>query len=265
MKNYQFYLLKFNSDRLKESKYKISISFNEAKQNKELIAIADSQLLRTVRDITGKIVDLNEIHILHKMKNKLKENHEIDLQSLKEVRRIQFEINRNLYIPDIVSIVVKHPSHYRYLAKHGFQISQNVHGKEKTRTFKRLSCSAGQARNSTVIFCNVEIIDEVKRRINNNRNLTVPVSPSKFNAYFGLCSTATKLVTEPRFVVVPDYENEISFMCNYVTETDWDIDDIVEKKEVNLKMNRTDGMGLISPRLAHQWSLDLLVLFFCII
>ena len=83
-------------------------------------------------------------------------------------------------------------------------------------------------------------------------------SPSKFNAYFGLSSSATKIVTEPKFIVVKDYINYTSFMANHVTENAWRVDDTITQKFLeNVEMNRTDGMGLISPRLAEIWAKDL--------
>lgn len=61
----------------------------------------------------------------------------------------------------------------------------------------------------------------MRRRIDNGRDTSVPMAPSKYNAYFGLAGSSTKLVTEPRFIVVSDYFNTVDFMANYVTETDW--------------------------------------------
>ena len=46
-------------------------------------------------------------------------------------------------------------------------------------------------------------------------------------------------------------------MANFDTETDWDEDDLIEQREVTVDMNRTDGMGLISPRMAAIWANDL--------
>ena len=95
-------------------------------------------------------------------------------------------------------------------------------------------------------MCCESIIDEVKERLNNDRDVTIPIAPSKFNAYFGLYSSATEVVTEPNFVVVPDYNNKVAFTANFATETDYDQDDILDVREMNENMCRTDGMGLIS-------------------
>ncbi len=178
-----------------------------------------------------------------------------------EAKRIQDKINRMLFNPDYVTVVMDNLNQYDYLYKNGFTINDS--------NYKRLSCGAGQARVSTVVFGNEKIIPETKRRLNNGRNLNKKFSPSKFNAYFGLYGSATKEVSEPKFIVVKDFENKTSFIANYVIENGWGVDDTIIKKEIkDTPMNRTDGMGLISYRQAAKWAkemgLDYVPSQFCI-
>jgi len=162
---------------------------------------------------------------------------------------LEAKIESAQFIEDYVTIVVEDNKHYEYIYRNGLRINNKV--------FRRFSCSAGQARNSTVVLVNDEIADELRRRINNGRDMSKPLAASKFNAYFGLSTSATQVVTEPRFIVVPDFTNQNTFMANFVTETGEDEDDIVENREVTLDMNRADGMGLISPAMSQCWASDL--------
>lgn len=178
-----------------------------------------------------------------------------------EAKRIQDKINRILFNPDYVTVIMDNLKQYDYLYNNGFTINN-----EK---YKRLSCGAGQARVSTVVFGNEKIIPMTKEKLNNGRNLNKKFSPSKFNAYFGLYGSATKEVSEPKFIIVKDYENTTSFMANYVIENGWGVDDTIIQKEIkNTPMNRTDGMGLISYRQAAKWAkemgLDYVPSQFCI-
>lgn len=178
-----------------------------------------------------------------------------------EAKRIQDKINRMLFNPDYVTVVMDNLKQYNYLYNNGFAINN-----EK---YKRLSCGAGQARVSTVVFGNEKIIPKTKEKLNNGRDLNKKFSPSKFNAYFGLYGSATKEVSEPKFIVVKDYENTTSFMANYVIENGWGVDDTIIQKEIkDTPMNRTDGMGLISYRQAAKWAkemeLDYVPSQFCI-
>jgi len=154
-----------------------------------------------------------------------------------------------MFIPDYITVVMEHPSHYKKIFKDGIIVNGNI--------YKRFSCSAGQARVSTVVLCNEEIIDELRERLNNGRDNTHEVAPSKFNAYFGLSGSATYKVSEPKFIVVKDFENQTEFESNFVTETDWDLDDTIEQRTTKMDMNRTDGMGLISPKQAEKWAKEL--------
>ena len=279
----QLYTLKFKSSRLKEFGYNVNVTFDEAKELNEVINLADSQILRSIRDITKHTINEDKVEKLFLIRDKLKktkyiprntqnqenilnyirkkynnsnnnyiknlEYHLTHQEYSQQVKAIQDKINRTLYIPDYITIVIEHPKHYEHMYKNGVIVNGKL--------YKRFSCAAGQARVSTVVFCNSEIIEELNNRLNNGRDTSKPQAPSKFNAYFGLSGSATYIVSEPKFVVVKDFENKSTFQANYVTETDWDKDDNIEIKDITLNMNRTDGMGLISPKQAKKWADEL--------
>ena len=67
----QFYVLKFNSGRLKKDKYNININIKTARKNGELIALGDNQVLRSIRKIKGRKVDFDFINELFKERRKI--------------------------------------------------------------------------------------------------------------------------------------------------------------------------------------------------
>jgi hypothetical protein len=246
----QFYTYKFKTSRLKEFNYDVTLDFNQARLSKELIALADNQVLRSIRDIRGRQDNFGEIEYLYRERDRVKSGKAMEVSDPQAyVAAIQKQIDDNLFVPEYITIVVEDKSHYQRIYEHGVKI--NGH------TFHRFSCSAGQARVSTVALVDDEIADELRRRINNGRDMSVPLAPSKLNAYFGLSTSATHIVSEPRFIVVKDFENKCTFTANFVTETGENEDDIVESRDVTLDMNRTDGMGLISPAYAQRWADDM--------
>ena len=289
--NKPIYVRKFTSSRLMEYDCNIDDSFEQSVKAKEIIGLFDNQILRTIREITKHNINRDKLDFWAKMKNfykypksrkvknkslllkskltkeeLLKNESELsrlgkikkqisdyynNAQSLHEYKHFKQKIDNMMFIPQYIVVKMDTKAHYRKLYKKGFMVNG--------RCYKRLSCSAGQARVSTVVFCDVGIIDEVKSKLNNGRNVNQEFSPSKFNAYFGLYGSATKLVTEPRFIVIKDYENKTSFKANFVTENkDKNADDTVDIREIKDEpMNRTDGMGLISPEMAKQWANDL--------
>ena len=244
MINRPLYIRKFHSSRLKEFDYHIENTFDESKELNEIISLSDNQILKTMRDVQNRIIDKQKLEILIKTRDFYKN---IDLD---EAKRIQDKINRTLFNPDYVTVIMDNLQQYDYLYHNGFYING--------QKYKRLSCGAGQARVSTVVFANETIIPHVIEKLNNGRDMTKKISPSKFNAYFGLYSSATKIVSEPKFIVVKDYINATSFMANHVIENGWNVDDTITQKLVkDVPMNRTDGMGLISYRQAKKWANEL--------
>lgn len=209
-------------------------------------------MLRIMRSIRKRTLDREKVERLYLEKEELHKRCEKRrhnpwyAERLKEVKN---KINRTMFMPDYVTVVMEHKNHYKYMFEHGFFIN----GKK----FVRMSCSAGQARVSTVVFCAEDIAEEVERRINNGRDPTKKLAASKFNAYFGLSTSATFLVSEPRFAVVKDYKNTSTFMAHWDTETEWSIDDEIDTREVSTEMDRMDGMGLISPEQSAKWAMEL--------
>jgi hypothetical protein len=243
--------MKFKSSRLKEFKYNISVTFEEAKELKEIIALADCQILRSIRDIRKRTVNHDKLEKLFKERDfrKKRNNKLVCVENSERIVEIQNKINRTMFISDYVTVVIEHPSHYKKIFDEGVIINN--------KRYRRLSCSAGQARLSTITLCCDEILVEIKDRLNNGRDLSKEIAPSKFNAYFGLAGSATHIVSEPKFIVVKDFINQDTFNVNYISETDWDLDDNVEIKSITMDMNRTDGMGLISPIQAKKWADEL--------
>ena len=252
MRKRQFYTIKVNSSDLKHFKYSISDTFAMFRKRDQIAPVADGQVLRTIREITNKNVDLDEIERLYQRRDYLKRQNSTHKNAI-EIANIQKMIYDIMFIPEYVTVTMSGKKQYERIFNKGFELI--IDGRR--RHYQRLSCSAGQARDSTVVFCDSDIIDELETRLDNGRDKNYKIAPSKFNAYFGLYTSATTVVSEPKFCVVPDYENRLDVMVNYVTETDYDSDDLIDTRMVNLGFNRTDGMGLINYERASIWAKEL--------
>lgn len=207
-------------------------------------------MIRSILDIQGRVPDFDHIEAMYHDRNVMKTlSTKSGISYEDKIADVQRQINDALFVPEYITIVIDHPSHYKKMCKDGVVVNG--------RGYHFFSCSAGQARNSTVVFVDDDVAEELRRRLNNGRDMSVPLSASKFNAYFGLASSATHIVSEPRFIVVKDFTNQATFMANFVTETAWDEDDEVDQREVTLAMNRTDGMGLITPAQSDKWAREL--------
>lgn len=234
-------------------------------------------MLKSIRDITGQKIDRVQLEEWYSERDKLKKgkNSKNNRDRIKELQR---KIYNMMFIPQYITVSMENVKSYRDIYENGFSFTIDcgepiiktvknkdglnediVVGYEKvTYHYKRLSCSASQARVSTVVFCEETILPELKRRLDNGRNMDdYKIAPSKYNAYFGLYSSAIKEVTKPRFCIIPDYSEVRPVDVDFVIEQPEDQDDIVEERTVDVEFNMVDGSGLISPQMAEQWGKDL--------
>ena len=249
MPNRQYYILKFNSSWLREFDFNIHITFEQALKNKKVIALADNQMLRTIREITNHNVDMNKIEFLFQQRDKIKlmDNNK---ENISKIKYLQKQIYGNLYIPEFVVVSIESASDYDIMFDKGLFINN--------KKYIRTSCSASQGRVSKVVFCEETVAKKLLDILDNGRNHNIPFSPSKYNAYLGTASSATKIVTTPRFCVIPDCTRNQDVDCWWVTEVDdKNKDDIIDKRTINTEFNLFDGNGLISPAMAQQWADDL--------
>lgn len=248
MVNRQFYIYKFESKYLEKNKYNIKLNFKQAKENEQIIAVSDSQMLRSIRDIQQRYVDKYKIELLFKKRDDIKKLPSSKVNS-SLIREINKQINMMMFVPEYVSVIISKPAHYKKLFYNGLYIN----GKK----YIRFSCSASQARVNTIIMVQEDISAELYRRLNNGRH-SKKLNPSKFNAYLGLSSSATTPVSTPRVCVVSDCLMKRNTLVNYVTEVYEPLcDDIIERKEVEIEYNYFDGMGLISPQQSKKWAHEL--------
>ena len=132
--------------------------------------------------------------------------------------------------------------------KNGFFVNGNK--------YVRLLAGAGNVRVNTVVFCKEDTREELLEVLENGRRKNLEIVPAKFNAYFALSSSATLPVSTPYFCVVPDYEVVRKEKVEYVQEIEFG-EDLITEQEMDIMFNLFDGQGLISPRQAEKWSIEL--------
>lgn len=248
MPNRQFYTMKFKSSRLKEYEYNFDLTFEEAQENGEIIALADNQILRSIRDIQNKKVDLVQLEEWYTERDKLKKQKSSKDNSdrIIELKKLIYEM---MHIKEYITVVMEHPAHYKYIFENGLQLN--------SKKYLRFSSSASQSRVSTVVLCEESIIKQLEDILDNGRNKNKKLAPSKFNAYKGLAGSATKVVSTPRFCVVKDAKKTREVKVNFVTETSYEEDDEIEERTITHEFNLFDGQGLVSFKQAEKWSKEL--------
>jgi hypothetical protein len=243
----QFYVLKFDTDRIKNSKYKIDITLKDARLSGDIISVGDNQVFRTIRKILKKHIPFSQIDELFIERRNIKKRKNSDTNKAR-LEEINKEIDDYLFVPECISVVCNKKRDYEKLNNVDFL----VNGKK----FVRLLCSAGNARRNTSIFVNSEIEQELKRILNCERK-NVPLVDAKYNAYFALAMSATYPVGDCRMAVVDDCITRREEWVDWVTETQDGQEDSVELCEKELEFNLFDGMGVCSVEQAKRWSTDL--------
>ena len=236
----QSYIYKFNTDRLKNSNYNVTIDLQQARKNGELISIGESQMLKSLRKITHNELDKDQLTKLFAEKKKVK-NRSANPENVALLSEIKDKIDKILFVPEIISVVIKNVKyHYPYIIKNGLFINNKL--------FVRLMCSAGQARRNNVLMIQKDYEAPLKEILNNDRT-ELEIAPAKFNAYFALSSSTSLEVETPYFCVIPDLKIKRTELVDFVLDNDG-----IETCEKELEFNVFDGQGIVSPRQAKIWA-----------
>lgn len=244
----QRFIFKIHSSRLREAKWKLTLTIEEARKNEEVISLASSQVLRWIDELNG-ITDANEaaraikesIDRIRREENSLKNRRAIK-QLYKDLDAIQFKA-------DYMCLIIDKEKDYHKACK-GFSINGV--------NYVRLLGTNGGIKNSTIVFVSERLAPELRRRIENGRNESVPLVPAKFEAYKALtCSASTPVSLPNGLLVVKDCETVFKDNTIYLDDECDGEPTMTPRPEVEIKLDASDGFGLMLPCLAERWSQEL--------
>ena len=254
--SYFRHVLKISTTQLQEANWNLNIDIADAKKNGQVISLAESTCIRMIEDIAGvdrkaATTRLKEIGREVKEIRKLPKSKE----TVRQLKQLYAQQNELQFMPEYLCLVCDTKAAFRKACK-GFK----VNGVE----FRRLVGTTGGVKNSTVVFAAVTarngapLLDELRRRIDNGRDLDKEFVPAKLEAYRALVCSASTPLSVPRGVLVVD-DCVPHFKSSYILLKDGDTDEpemsIVEDGDVELV--DSDGFGLMSPSLAQHWGYDL--------
>ena len=273
----QFYVMKFVSGRLANTHFNIRRdTITTAREKQEIVSLADSQALRTIRHIRYerqrelgiKPLEYSKEgleYLISSKKRLLKQEPENTKERIhigEQIRNISKKINDILYIPEYVLVKIESPAHYRAMIKKGLFITQidPITKEQKRFKYVRLLCGAGMARNNTVAFIREDYEEELKQYLRNDMT-DVKITENKFNAYFALSSTATHTLSTPKVCLIPDCEVKMTKKVDWVQDTQT-TDPLKNKERIitldkELDFNFFDGGGLVDISKARQWAEEL--------
>lgn len=264
--SYQKYVLKIHSGKILKNKKNLNISLSEMRKNKELVALADSQVLRFIDEI-NKVNNVEVENKILSIRNTIKKKQqEIKIADSTQIKLIKADIKK-LYSqlddiqnkPDYLCVVMDKDNDIDKL-DNGFKING--------LNYKRLVGTSNGIKKSTVVYVSEvsgsgeRIFDKLQVKLENGRNTNIPLVPAKYEAYKSLACSASIPVTNPNGILVID-DLVVKFNADILEINDDDsnknknIEPIIEHKFTEIELNNSDGYGLILPSLAGKWSRDL--------
>lgn len=182
-----------------------------------------------------------EIRTLRKEPNSVK--------SRKRIKALYEQLDAIQFKPDYLCVIIDREKDYRR-ACNGFSI--NGIG------YQRLLGTNGGVKNETIVFISNRHADEIKRRIDNGRDLEKQLVPAKLEAYKALTCSASIPVSMPSGVlVVNDCETEFLSDIIYLNDENDGEPIMEERKQVPIQLDESDGYGLMLPSLSKRWSEEL--------
>lgn len=244
----QKYIFKIHSERLRKEKWSLTLSLAEARRNDEIISLADSQMLRWIDELNGiengdeQAKEIRrEIRQIKKLPN--------SIANTQRIRRLYDELDSVQFKPDYMCLIIDSKKDY-YRACEGFSINGI--------TYKRLLATTGGLKAGTIVFASERLIDELRRRVDNGRDMNKPLVTAKLEAYKALTCSASNPVSYPKgVIVVNDCETNFKSDVLYLTDED-DGEPVMElKKDYDVTLNTNDGCGMMLPSVAARWSEEL--------
>lgn len=255
-KTYQKFVYKIHSSRiLSAPKKNLQLTLEEARKNDEIISMSDREVLRFIDNINEFDTQSTEmqIHNIRRAVKKIKKEPKSP-ENCKKIRTYYAELDKLQIKTDYVCIIMDKPSDFKKLNQ-GFKIN-NIE-------YKRLVGTPNGVKKSTVVYTSVKnangkvIHEELQRRLDNDRDLSVKLVPAKFEAYKSLACSASTPVSMPHGVLVVD-DLIVHFRENVINLDDGQTDEpTMTIGEQTLELNASDGYGIMCPALSERWSKEM--------
>ena len=245
-----YYVYKIPSNKINNLK---TYSFKDASRDGCVVSIGDNLVFAKIREYYGETGD--HISLYNKVQDIRKEMKNIKKQptcqeNIDKLKDLQHQLDKMLFIDDIVNIKVVTKKEYKQIARDGFDLN----GKH----YVRFMVGSGQMRRNTVSFINEELYDYMQEHLMCGLDKKIKnINLAKLSAYFALSFSSVLWVREPKVCVIKDFDTVIpNQKLNFIYKDDEEKNQVKEIYK-DLKLNSCDGQGIISPEMAQNWAEDM--------
>lgn len=247
----QRYIYKNSSSRFRYSNWNLDLDLNIAKKNEEIVAINDSNALRILREITNNQTSEEKINEIKREIKKVKRK-PYTKENVEKINKLYKQLDDLTVISEINSIVFEEIKDWNYINKKSKTIKLNG------QKIRRVIGTSGGVKKNTVLFGDDKIVDDLNVRLNNGADLDEKYIPAKFEAYKALAFSGSTPVTNPKkILVIEDGKHDIFKDILLLSDDGNGGFKLTEEKNYKIERSFTDGCGMISPKLAKQWTIDM--------
>lgn len=243
-------IYKLESNILKKANWNLSLPLDVAMQTcpDVIVALNDSQCLRFIDEI-NHATDINgKVRSLQKKINNVKKRPK-SIENRKLIRDYYNVLYSLQFQKDYLCVIMSKESDYD-LCNRGFSVD---YGDGCVVRYRRLLGTNGGIKNSTIVYVNENIYLELKRRLDNGRNMDVPLVPAKLEAYQALiCSGSTPLPKPNGIIVVPDCITHFKEDIILIDDSGEGEPKLTLEQDYEIEHNDSDGYGLMLPSYSRR-------------
>ena len=227
-------IYKVNIKDLKEANYNLTLDYNEALENEQVIGIGNSQVVAWI----------NELHSTNEETLELEYREIKGKRSVAKTRAEHKELTQQMremeFIPELVQVQ--------------FNVNKAME-KDFDRTCEGFYINGikyvwfANKGKSVTTYIKEDLEDDFRAKLDNGRDKSVKFIPAKLNAYLHLSMSSSRKVPQPtKVILVRDVETK--FIDTYLSVTTEGIKEVTGE----CTLDASDGYGLISPSLMQVWS-----------
>lgn len=247
--NEQRMILKIESKDLKKAKWKFEVNLETALDEKLIISVSESQLIRWIDKLKGR-GDVNaQIKSVKSKIKKIKKNKE-DTHRKEKLRKAYSKRDNLQFIPDLVNVVFppcKNGENRDYdRANKGFTINGV--------RFVRLLGTPNGIKKCTILYVAEDLHADLMKRIENDRQPEKELIPAKLEAYRALtCSGSLPIPAPNGVIVVKDCLTKFKENVIVIRDSEKSPEpELTYENDYEIEHNNSDGFGLMLPGYAAK-------------
>ena len=238
-------IYKVHSKQLRKSKWDLNIPLETAmrEQPELIVSLGDSQVLRFIDELNGMVDVSGQVSAI-KRQIRAEKKKPRSAETKKRIKSLYKSLYELQFVKDYVCVVMDKDSDYDR-ANQGFKINGI--------TYRRFLGTNGGIKMSTIVYVNAELYPELKRRLDNGRDINKELVPAKLEAYQALiCSGSTPLPQPNGIIVVSDC---ITHFKDDIILIDDSVDGepkMTYEDDYDIEHNDSDGYGLMLPSYSRR-------------